>query len=126
MPPAPEAAPPSAHCVRVAHGSFYLARELCDRYLPAITCLATIVRDGQVFLMPLLGPAAGGSLMKFRNARGDRVVHADEFLRSLGIGVDAPEQWVEVRWVTDMAALVLEGLIPISAVAPDVDGGGAN
>jgi hypothetical protein len=44
------------------------------------------------------------------NSRGDRVVHAPEFLRSLGLNFDTPERSVSVRWCADSAALLLEGL----------------
>ena len=101
--------------IRIAHGSIYLARDLYDAYLSGVCAIATVLRDGRVYLMPLRGPAAGGLLVKVRNARGDRVVHADEFLHAVGISSSAPERWVAVRWVPDMAALLLEDVVPAGA-----------
>lgn len=101
--------------IRIARGSFYLARELCDAWLPDISAVATLVRDGRVYLLPLRGPAAGGLLLKVRNARGDRVVHADEFLHAVGISSGAPERWVAVRWMPAMGALLLEDVVPAGA-----------
>jgi hypothetical protein len=101
----------TAHTVRIARGSIYLDRELCDLYLPEIQSVAVICRDRRVLLLPLHGNAPGGSLLKMRNARGDRVVHALEFLRSLGIEADAPERNVPVRWASDLAGLLLEGML---------------
>lgn len=98
--------------MRIARGSFYLDRELCDLYLPGTESIAALIRDGQVYLLPLLGTAAGGSLLKLRNARGDRVMHALEFLRGLNIDADAPERRLPVRWISELGGLVLEGLGP--------------
>lgn len=98
------------HCVRIARGSFYLDHELCELYLPGIKSIAPLSREGQVYLLPLLGTAAGGLLLKLRNVRGDRVVHAPEYLRALGIDAEAPERSVPVRWISELGGLLLEGL----------------
>lgn len=118
---------PSTDCVgnaghaslRIAGGSLYLDRSLCERYLRGVTSVAVLARDGQVLLLPLHGATAGGLLLKVRNARGDCVTHAPEFLRSLGIDEHAAERNVPVRWVTEMGGLVLEGLQPVAASTPD-------
>jgi len=120
----PETVEKSAlHGIRIARGSFYLSRELCDLYFPSIQSVAAICSEGRVFLLPLQGSAAGGSLLKVRNARGDRVVHALEFLRTLGIDADTPELIVPVRWASDAAGLLLEG---ISGSATGNQGRGRN
>lgn len=109
--PLSEAAETSAHhSLRIACASLYLSRELCDLYLPGISAIALLNRDGCVFLLPLHGATAGGLLLKMRNAHGDRVAHALEFLRTLGIDADTPEHSYRVRWVPDIAGLLLEGL----------------
>ena len=67
-----------------------------------------------MYLLPLLGTAGGGLLLKLLYARGDRVVHALEFLRSIGIDADAPERRVSVRWVSELGGLLLEGIqVPV-------------
>jgi hypothetical protein len=110
-PPPPEPSTAAAgRQLRIARGSFYLNRELCDLYLPRIEAIAPLSRDGRVYLLPLLGTAAGGLLLKLRNARGDRVVHALEFLRSVGVDADAPERLVVVSWASDLGGLLLEGI----------------
>lgn len=109
--PLPESAERSAgHTIRIANGSLYLSRELYNQYLPGISTIALLIRDGCVFLLPLHGATAGGILLKIRNARGDRVAHATEFLRALGIDADSPERSQSVRWISDIAGLLLEGL----------------
>lgn len=100
----------SNHAVRIVSGSLYLSRELCDLYLPDIGAIALLNSDGCVFLLPLHGASAGGMLLKIRNAHGDRVTHALEFLRTLGIDADTPELSFQVRWISEIAGLLLEGL----------------
>ncbi len=100
------------HRVQIARGSIYLDHDLCRRLLPNVSCVAALIRDGRVYLLPLRGPAAGGMLLKVRNARGDRVLHADEFLQTLGISADAPERSICARWDSQAAGLVLEKLAP--------------
>jgi hypothetical protein len=107
-------APPDRR-IRISRGSIYLDRDLVDACLSGVTAVATVVREGRAYLLPLRGPAAGGLLLKVRNARGDRVVHADEFLNSLGISSIASERWVPVRWMPDMAGLLLEDVAPSGA-----------
>ena len=101
--------------IRIARGSIYLDRDLCAAYLPDVSALAAIAREGRAYLLPLRGPAAGGLLLKIRNARGDRVVHAEDFLLTLGISRDDPERQVAVRWAPDMAGLLLEAVAPVDA-----------
>lgn len=96
--------------IHIASGSLYLSRELCDLFLPNISTIALLNRDGCVFLLPLHGASAGGMLLKIRNAHGDRVAHALEFLRTLGIDADTPELSFRVRWIPDLAGLLLDGL----------------
>jgi len=94
--------------VRIARGNLYLDHALCERYFEGISSVAMLLRDGQVLMLPLRGPAAGGLLLKIRNIRGDRVVHADEFLRSLGIPPEAPECAVAIQWLPEAGGLLLD------------------
>ena len=98
------------HNIRIAKGSLYLSSELCQLYLPDISAIALLIRDNQVFLLPLHSTTAGGILLKMRNAHGDRVAHALEFLLSIGIDADSPEQTCTARWITEIAGLQLVGL----------------
>lgn len=100
----------SEHVIRIAKGSIYLSSELCQRYLPNINAIALLIRDNQVYLLPLHSTTAGGMLLKIRNAHGDCVAHALEFLRTIGIDADSPEQTYPARWITEFAGLQLVGL----------------
>jgi hypothetical protein len=70
--------------VQVRAGRVHIPIEVYERALPGCPALALLVRDGQWLLLPLLG-GAGGLQIKIRNARGDRVVEAQEFFRGQGL-----------------------------------------
>ena len=70
--------------VQVRGGRLYLARRVHDECLGGCTSVALLVRDGGWWLLPLRA-GAGGLQVKLRNAHGDRVVEAQEFLRSQGV-----------------------------------------
>jgi hydrogenase maturation protease len=97
--------------VRVARGSIYLDSDLCAEFLGGAVSVAPLSMAGRASLLPLRGSAAGGLLLKVLNSRGDRVVHAAEFLRTFGVDFDTPECTVPVRWCPKSAALILEGLV---------------
>ncbi len=104
------AATAARHSVRIARGNVYLDSELCAEFLGSAVSVAALNTDGRALLLPLRGSSAGGLLLKVLNSHGDRVVHAPEFLRSLGMEYDSPERTVPVRWCAESAALLLEGL----------------
>lgn len=98
------APPPVATVVR---GNVYLLRETCDTYLRGIQSVALLERENRILIVPLIQESAGGLLLKIRNARGDRVIHAQEFFRQNGFVEDFQERNVQVHWSTEAAALVV-------------------
>jgi hydrogenase maturation protease len=54
-------------------GYLRLSAEIAHRYFPS-DGLVAIVRGKEMWLMPTHGNAAGGLLLKQRNARGDKTV----------------------------------------------------
>ena len=109
-PPAPESQFGQALTLRVAGANLYLDHETCARFLPDAQAVALLKRDGQVLIVPLAAGSAGGLLLKVRNARGDRVVHAQEFFRSQGLLEDFEQRSFELRWSDESAALVVAGI----------------
>jgi hypothetical protein len=105
------AAPHAPGDVSVARGNFYLSREICETYLPGVLSVALMVRDEEVMIVPLIGQSAGGLLLKQRNARGDRVIHAQEFFRSRNLPEEFEARTVPVRWSREAAALAVGGLL---------------
>jgi hydrogenase maturation protease len=96
--------------VSVARGNFYLSREVCDAYLPGVVSVALLARDDEVLIVPLTQQSAGGLLLKQRNARGDRVIHAQEFFRNKGLPEEFKPRNIPIAWSPDSAALVVSGL----------------
>ncbi len=94
----------------VAAGNLYLAHEACEHYLPGTLSVALLHRDGAVLVLPLTRESGGGLLLKIRNARGDRVIHAQEFFRTQGYVESFEALRVAMRWDPDAAALVLTGI----------------
>ena len=101
------------HSVRIGGGCVRVPRETYEVYLDGVSSAALIERDGQIFLLPLRGPVAGGMLLKQRNLRGDRVMLANDFLAERGLDPFAAEREFSVRWLTEVGALLIEGLGPI-------------
>jgi hydrogenase maturation protease len=91
-------------------GNFYLSREFCDAHFPQAVSVALLVRGEDVLIVPLAPQSAGGLLLKQRNARGDRVIHAQEFLREHGYAEDFATRSLGVDWNPASAALVVRGL----------------
>jgi hypothetical protein len=101
---------PASPVVSVARGNFYLPREICDTYLPGVVSVALLLRYDEVMIVPLTGQSAGGLLLNQRNARGARVIHAQEFFRSKELPEEFELRTVPVYWSRDSAALVVSGL----------------
>jgi hypothetical protein len=98
------------HTVCVGRGRVLVPLETYERYLGGAAAGALLAREGQVFLMPLNGPVAGGALLKRKNLRGDRVMLASDFLNEHGIDPFATDREYVVRWITEAGALLIEGL----------------
>ncbi|MDP3224823.1 MAG: hypothetical protein Q8M96_16945 [Rubrivivax sp.] len=96
--------------VRIGDGRVRLPRAICDRYFAGASSAALLERDGEVYLVPLAGPSAGGLLLKQTNAQGDRVLLAPDFLAERGLGQFVAERTFDVRWVDEAGALLIEGL----------------
>ena len=101
---------PVTHSVFVGDGRVLLPRATCKQYLAGVFSAALVERDGQVFLVPLSGPGAGGMLLKQRNALGDHVLLATDFLSGLGFGRFSAGRDFPVRWMAAAGALLIEGL----------------
>lgn len=98
------------HTVSIGGGRVLVPQATYALYLRGVDAAALIEREGQVLLLPLRGPAAGGLLLKQRNLRGDRVMLATEFLAQIGIDPFAADTEFEVRWLGEAAALQILGL----------------
>ena len=92
--------------VLVRRGSFYLGAGLFERCFGGADTVAVVGRGDEIALLPLREPGSGGLLVKRRNARGDRVIHAPELLRELGVD-EADEHELDAAWDPEQGALVV-------------------
>lgn len=72
--------------VDIRDGSVYLPATIADRYFDGVDCVALLIRDGALMMLPLHQAAAGGCLLKVRNAARDRVVSAPDLFEAQGLG----------------------------------------
>jgi hydrogenase maturation protease len=86
-------------------GTLLLPRDVYDRYFGGREGAALFDRGGRLAVVPLAS-AAGGVLVKRRNAAGDRAVDVAEFLRARGWD-DAGEHACEASWDAELGALAL-------------------
>lgn len=96
--------PLPVEAVFTAHGYLVLSAEAARAYFPADTILVSR-RDRELWLMPTRGAAAGGMVLKQRNARGDRAVLVREVLEDAQI-VGARSAFWDARHGTLRVALV--------------------
>jgi len=101
----PDAEVLSRHTVTVARGNIYLSREVCDTYFPEMNAVALLEQEGRLLVAPLITESNGGMLLKVRNPRGDRVLHAQEFFRGRGYPEGFEERSCPVIWCAELAAL---------------------
>ncbi|MFN0218601.1 MAG: hydrogenase maturation protease [Hyphomicrobium sp.] len=98
----------SASTITLKAGRVYLARAVYDRYFAGLTSVILIRRDDQLMIMPVRHAAAGGFVVKIRNAAGDRLIEAIDFFRAQNRDADEADE-LTVIWDTDAAALVSAG-----------------
>jgi len=102
----------SAHpSVSAQWGNLHLSHELCDAHLAGVAAVALVARDAQVLIVPLIPGSPGGLLLKQRNSRGDRVIHAQDFFRVHSLPEDSESRPLSARWSEALAALVVSGLM---------------
>lgn len=99
--------PPGVPRIQIRMGNLYLEGSVYTRYFAGMESVILLRRQDKLLILPVRHAAAGGLLLKVRNPQGDRVVHAQEFLRDQGL--DEQQEWtLPVRWNSQSAALVAE------------------
>ncbi len=91
--------------IDIARGAVYLPVELVDTWFRGLDAVIVLIRDGRLLILPVRQAAAGGCLLKVRNARGDRVASAPDVFRASGFE-DLAVQTVPARWSAEEGALV--------------------
>ena len=86
-----------------------MASAVYDRYFAGLEAVVLLRRGEDLAILPVRHAAAGGYLLKRRNAAGDRIVSAADFFRAQGID-DQVERPLAVHWLTELAGLSVPGL----------------
>jgi hypothetical protein len=84
----------------IADGWLVLPAATYARALEGCPAAALLAEAGRWWLLPLRA-GAGGLQLKQRNAAGDRVIEAREFLRAQGIGDDAAPIALTLHFVAE-------------------------
>lgn len=93
--------------IEIRRGNVYVEASVYATYFRGLESIILLRQDEKLLLLPVRHAAAGGLLLKVRNPHGDRVVHAQEFLRDQG--VDERQEWtLPVQWDRRSAALVAD------------------
>ena len=90
----------------VRAGAVYLPAEVVRTYFTGVEAVILLIRDGSLQILPVRRMAAGGCLLKIRNAAGDRVAVAPDGFHANGLG-DWSAKGLEARWSAEQGALVV-------------------
>lgn len=81
----------------IRRGSVYLPVSVVETYFRGIDSVIVIIRDGAVLVLPVHHAAAGGCLLKIRNAAGDRVATTPDVFAAHDLAdftaMNMPAQW---------------------------------
>lgn len=92
--------------ITVRAGSVYLPAALAAAHFPGAASVVILIREGRLCILPVHSVAAGGCLLKVRNAAGDRVATAPDVFRAHGL-----EDWafegLEALWSPEQGALIV-------------------
>jgi hypothetical protein len=96
--------------VDVRAGSVYLPAAVADVYFRGVEAVVVLIRDGGLEILPVRQMAAGGCLLKVRNAAGDRLASAPDVFFANGLG-DWTAAGLEAAWSPERGSL----RVPLSA-----------
>lgn len=99
---------PARASLLLKRGALYIDHVVYERYLAGLSAVILLRRESDLLVLPVRHAAAGGYLLKVRNAAGDRVVDAVDFFREHG-RYDAGERWLSILWSTESAGLLALG-----------------
>jgi hypothetical protein len=100
-------------------GYLRLSAQVAARYFPSDAVIA-VRRDGELWLMPLRGPANGGLLLKQRTPAGDRCVLVREVLADEIPAGSHPARWDDGHAVLriPLPGITLPGITPPGIALP--------
>ncbi|MAW80696.1 MAG: hypothetical protein CMI63_10695 [Parvularcula sp.] len=92
--------------VAVRNGSVYLSASVVETYFRGIEAVIVLIRDGAVSILPVYQMAAGGCLLKMRNAAGDRVASAPDVFEANDL-LSWQAQDLPASWSSEQGALIV-------------------
>ena len=98
----------------VRAGAVYLPAAVVETYFTGIDTVILLIRDGCLQILPVHRMAAGGCLLKVRNAAGDRVAVAPDVFHANGLG-DWSAEGLDARWSAEQGALLVN--LPVDKIA---------
>ena len=98
--------------VDVRDGAVYLPAAVYDTYFKGVEAVILLIREQTLQVLPVRQMAAGGCLLKVRNAAGDRVAIAPDVFDANGLA-DWHGEGLPARWSRDHGALLVEA--PVTA-----------
>jgi hypothetical protein len=96
--------------VSIANGNIYVSLEVYETYFRSVEAVALLADDAGILILPLIESSAGGILMKMKNLRGDRVIHAQEFIRRHGYLESNENYTYSIQWSTERAGLLIQNV----------------
>lgn len=91
--------------ITLKSGRLYFGQAVYDRYFAGLASVILMRREADLLIMPVRHAAAGGYVIKIRNAAGDRLVEAMDFFRGQGLEAHQDGNF-PVTWSSEAAALV--------------------
>ena len=91
--------------IDIKRGSIYLSADTYKTYFAGLEAVIVLIRDGHLLILPVRQMAAGGCLLKIRNAQGDRVATAPDVFAAHGLS-DFSAQSLSATWSTKDGALI--------------------
>ncbi len=100
---------------RLHRDHLYIEAAAYAAHMAGLRTVALLRQGDDLHVTPLIGPEAGGYLIKQINARGDRAIHAADFFRLHGVD-DSREIFCEGEWSVATGSFIVIGLF---APSPD-------
>lgn len=91
--------------IGVRDGSIYLSSDVIDTYFRGIDAVIVLMRDDTLQILPVRHMAAGGCLLKIRNAAGDRVASARDVFAANEL-LDWADPSLSASWSAQQGALL--------------------
>ncbi len=93
--------------ISIKDGAIYIPFQLVEKYFRGIDAVIVLVQQGELMVMPVHQATSGGSLLKVKNAAGDRVVQARDVFQDQGM-LDFRTEELPVKWSSEKCALSAE------------------